>query len=305
MTSAAGLLAGAIDLHVHGAPDLVPRRHSDLELARRAQVAGMRAIVLKSHLESTVGRAALAAEATGFAVFGGIVLNPFVTGGLDPDAVEVSLALGARVVWLPSLGSEAHQTVFGRQGHRWAGLRRHPAAVPVGARSEAVDPTDRTTRTALRAICRRVARADALLASGHVDASALKAVANWAAECETRFLVTHPDYAVPGLSIDEQVALVDEQPGVVLERAAFVASPAWPGHISIRNVVDAIRATGVERNIVTSDLGQRANPPYPDGLGTFAASLTAAGLSARDMRRLLVQGPARLLGLSTDRPPHQ
>lgn len=291
-----GWLSGAVDLHVHGAPDLVPRRHSDLELARLAGAAGLRAIVIKSHVESTVGRAALASEATGFAVYGGIVLNPFVTGGLDPDAVAVALALGARIVWLPSLASEAHRAAFGRRGSRWTGLRRHPAQIPVTARVEPLDPADRATRAALRAICHRVARADALLASGHVGLPAIVAAAEAAARSGARFLVTHPDYAVPGLTVDEQAALVDAFPGLALERAAYVTSAAWPGRLAPAELVAAIRATGVERNVLTSDMGQPSNPPYPDGLAAFAGSLAAAGLARADVRRMLVDNPTILLG---------
>lgn len=289
-------LTGAVDLHVHGAPDLVPRRYSDLELARLARAAGMRAIVLKSHVESTVGRAALATEATRFPVYGGIVLNPFVTGGLDPDAVEVSLALGARIVWLPSLASEAHRAAFGRRGSRWTGLRRHPAQIPATAQVEPVSPADGTTRAALRAICHRVARSDALLASGHVGRRAVIAVADLASRAGTRFLVTHPDYAVPGLTLAEQVAFAEAFPGLVLERTAFVTAPAWPGRRRTADLVAAIRATGIERNVLTSDLGQPANPPYPDGLAAFAASMVTAGLEARDVRRMLVDTPAALVG---------
>jgi hypothetical protein len=97
------LLEGAVDLHVHGGPDLVPRRYTDLELAARARDAGMRAIVLKSHVESTVGRAASVAAATGLEVHGGLVLNAFASGGVDPEAVELSLQLGARVIWMPTV----------------------------------------------------------------------------------------------------------------------------------------------------------------------------------------------------------
>ncbi len=291
-------LTGAVDLHVHGGPDLAPRRHSDIELARRAQAAGMRALVIKSHVESTVGRAALAREATGFDVFGGIVLNPFVTGGLNPDAVEVSLALGARVVWLPSLGSDAHGEVFGRKGRRWAGLRRHPAQIPETAGGLALDVHGQATQKDLRAICRSVARADALLASGHVGTSWIGPVARLAASAGTRFLVTHPDYAVPGMSVGEQLELAAAVPGMMFERPAYVASGVWSDRVSASYLVAAIRATGIDRNIVSSDLGQPGNPPYPDGLAGFATSLAEAGLTEGDLKQLLVSGPRRLLHLA-------
>ena len=43
----AHLLKGCIDTHIHGAPDVVPRKMDDLALARDAAKAGMRGLVLK------------------------------------------------------------------------------------------------------------------------------------------------------------------------------------------------------------------------------------------------------------------
>ncbi|HEX9016024.1 MAG TPA: DUF6282 family protein, partial [Chloroflexota bacterium] len=52
-----GLLEGAVDLHIHSAPDVYPRILNDVELARSAREMGMRAIVVKNHFTDTAGRA--------------------------------------------------------------------------------------------------------------------------------------------------------------------------------------------------------------------------------------------------------
>lgn len=96
-------LAGLIDLHIHSAPDVRARLLDDAAVARQAADAGMRAIVLKSHVTVTADRATLAERATGGAirVFGGVALNRPV-GGLNPFAVRTALQLGGRIVWLPT-----------------------------------------------------------------------------------------------------------------------------------------------------------------------------------------------------------
>src|SRR5512140_486648 len=68
----------------------------------------MRAVILKSHVTSTADRAAIAEAAVGgrVRVFGGIVLNRAV-GGLNADAVAATLALGGRVVWLPTTSARS------------------------------------------------------------------------------------------------------------------------------------------------------------------------------------------------------
>jgi hypothetical protein len=98
-------IEGAIDFHVHSAPDAFARNISDIDVAELAARRGMRAIVLKNHITMTADRAALLAEVVpGIDVFGGVVLNHAV-GGLNPAAVEVMATMSGgrgRVVWLPT-----------------------------------------------------------------------------------------------------------------------------------------------------------------------------------------------------------
>ena len=102
-------LAGVIDMHVHAGPDSRPRAMNDLEAARRARDAGLRAIVLKNHFTMTADRAALAIEQVeGLEIFGGIALNRAV-GGINPEAVRQSVAFDGgrgKVVWLPTFDAE-------------------------------------------------------------------------------------------------------------------------------------------------------------------------------------------------------
>lgn len=97
------MTAGIVDLHVHSAPSLLPRRYSDPELMRVAKQAGVTTVVLKAHQGSTVERAKL----VGQGAVGGLVLNSPV-GGANPDAVHVAASLGGRVVWLPTASAAAH-----------------------------------------------------------------------------------------------------------------------------------------------------------------------------------------------------
>jgi hypothetical protein len=57
--SARTLLRGAVDTHVHIAPDVVPRRIDDVTLARRFAELGLGGFQLKSHYTSTAERAAV------------------------------------------------------------------------------------------------------------------------------------------------------------------------------------------------------------------------------------------------------
>ena len=71
-----GLLQGAFDTHVHSAPDVLPRRFDDLDLARMAGETGFGGIVLKSHHAITADRATLIRSMyPGIKVYGAIALT--------------------------------------------------------------------------------------------------------------------------------------------------------------------------------------------------------------------------------------
>ncbi|MCH4082185.1 MAG: DUF6282 family protein [Atopobiaceae bacterium] len=99
------VLAGAIDMHVHAAPDVHERQFTEWELKEIYAKAGMAGYVSKCHAGDTAARAAIVnSKGGGARAYGGIVLNRPV-GGLNPAAVEASAALGGRIVWLPTTDS--------------------------------------------------------------------------------------------------------------------------------------------------------------------------------------------------------
>ena len=58
---------------------------------------------------------------------------------------------------------------------------------------------------------------------------------------------------------------------------------------------------GAEACLVSTDLGQAANPPVAEGLADFAQRLLGAGFSVDEVRRMAVDNPGRLL--ATAAPP--
>lgn len=97
---------GAIDLHVHSAPDTVPRALTAIETAQIASRYGMRAVLYKNHNVETATLAYLVAQVVPeVGAYGGIALNRSV-GGLNPAAVEQMAAMTGghgRVVWMPTV----------------------------------------------------------------------------------------------------------------------------------------------------------------------------------------------------------
>ena len=121
-TKQKNILDGVIDLHVHTAPDVIHRTYNDLELTDAAVRAGARAIVIKGHHCGTVSRAALcnAYNRTvhgdnSFYMYGGLVLNR-EAGGLNEQAVQTALRMGAKIIWLPTVDAENEYRKRGKTG---------------------------------------------------------------------------------------------------------------------------------------------------------------------------------------------
>jgi hypothetical protein len=266
-----------VDPHIHSAPDQRPRLLTDLEVGRQAAAAGMRAIVLKSHVTLTADRAALAEEAIGggLRIFGGLALNRAI-GGLNPWAVEAALKMGAKIVWLPT--NSATTSAPAREG--WPGIAL-------------LDERGRLA-SAVGDIFALVAAADAVLATGHVTADeALVAVRSARAAGVRRLLVSHPEARLNAVPLEAQRGLV--RAGALLERC--LVSTHEPGGPTLDDVAAQIRATGVTANLLSTDYGQPENPAPVSGLARFLDALAERGFSEDELARLGGANSAGLLGL--------
>lgn len=282
------ILADAIDIHVHTAPDLIERNLTDLELARAAVDAGMRGVVVKSHVVPTVGRVDLVNDAVGEEVLhGGIALNGAV-GGLNIDAAETALKLGAKVVWLPTAWSANHARQWREAGKsRFVGQR-----IP-GSSEELTVARNGEVTERVAEIIDFVGSYDATLGTGHASAAETEAVVAACADADVRVVVNHPFFRVVNLSVGEQRRLAEM--GAILEYCAYSVR-STEGH-TVERVADAVNEIGAESCLLATDLGQRDNPPI-EGFREFARGVREAGVSEEDLWTLVAENPARVLGLS-------
>jgi hypothetical protein len=287
------LLRGAIDVHIHAAPDIVPRLLNDFELAGAAHAAGMAAIVLKSHHMLTADRAQIAQKAfPDVKVFGGLALNLPACGGLNPEAVKVAIRMGAKVIWLPTLSAANHiektrTHVTGNLGIMSQGFKPQPVCV-VGDNGAIVPE--------LVEIFTLIAEADIILATGHLSVPEIKAVVDAAVAIGVRkVLVNHPELWLIGMSIENQRELAVA--GAMMEVCARSATA--PGHadLSPRILAERIMAVGAEHVVMATDYGQVDSPAAPDGMHWYIEQMLECGLPAADLERMVRTNPARLLGL--------
>jgi hypothetical protein len=291
------LVRGGYDLHVHVAPDVMTRRISDLELAIACLDVGLAGFALKSHYVSTAERAAVVtAAAPGIRVIGALALNAAV-GGMNPAAVEIAAREGARIIWLPTVDAANHRRTArdlpeGATPPMWLALQDELRER--GLETPPVEVTDDhgTVLPETRAVLDLVAYHDLVLATGHLGRDDIFSVARAAVDAGVRQLViTHPDFPQQALSVDDQRQLADL--GAFLERC--LTTPLT-GKYPWKDMVHNIRAVGVERNLVTTDLGQPHNPPVEDGLALMADAMLSAGFDDGEIRQMIVGNSQALAG---------
>jgi hypothetical protein len=293
------LVRGGFDTHIHIDPDVIPRRVDGVTLAGLFAERGLAGFLMKSHYTSTAERAQVvdAVAPEGVLALGSITLNNAV-GGLNPLAVEIAGREGARTVWLPTV--DAANETAGRVDPEprailpaWAQMQQDLRArgmdqPPV----EVVDADGKVVRD-LHLVLEVIAGHGMQLATGHLSRDEIFAVVDAAVEHGVRDItITHPDFPSQSISIEDQIELTRK--GAILERCfvTFHTEKApW------EQMFEGIRATGVEHNVLSTDLGQKKNPPVEDGLPLMADRMLEAGFSEDDVRMVAVTNTRRMAGI--------
>lgn len=274
------LIVGAVDTHIHGSPDVVPRRMSDNDLVQAAKEAGMAAILIKGHNDYTTSRAYLASEKVpGIKVFGGVALNNTV-GGLNPYVVETQLKLGAKEIWMPTVSA--------------VNIIHHEK----GDIRKAVQITDANGKwlPELHWILEMIAKKDAILGTGHLHPNESEKLINFAqSKGVKRILLTHPEFELTKVPIEMQQRLVRK--GVFFERCFYSSNPSPYAFVPVKEIAAQIKAVGVESTILATDFGQKNNDEPVVGMKRFIKGVISCGFDPKDIETMVKTNPARLLGL--------
>src|ERR671935_631847 len=279
------LVRGAYDMHVHIAPDTVERIIDDVSLAERCLELGLAGFQLKSHYTSTAERARVVRRAVpGVEVFGAVTLNRAV-GGMNPLAVEIAAREGARTVWLPTVDSlnemtGGHELPPGANPPGWMRLQQELREQGVHIEPIRVLDDGGALLPETEAVLDAVARHEMVLATGHLSRDEIFAVVDAAVDRGiATVVVTHPEFPAQDIGIDDQRELAAK--GALLERCF---TTPHTGKVTWERVFDAIRATGPEHSVLSTDLGQVFNPPVEDGLALMADRLLEAGRCLAECR---------------------
>lgn len=296
------LLVGAIDLHCHSGPSVMPRDLDHIEALQEASEAGLRAILFKDHYYSAAPVTELLRRHyshLGVDMLSGVALNNSV-GGLNRYAVDHSIKLGGRIVWMPTFSSANHIDQHKRDKHfdeKFPTPREKMLQpTPLRALDDNGDIHDE-----LKFILDLIAEADLVLSAGHLHISEIWPLFEEAKKRGVRrLLVNHPIYVV-GAEIDDVRQIVAMGAYVEHSICMFVEGSKFKFYEP--ETLDALIEAGtLDRTILGSDLGQAGNPRPVEGFRAVIGTCIDLGYSEGDIRKMVSVNAARLFGLHLDEP---
>ncbi len=289
------LLTGAIDLHCHSGPSVMPRYFDHYEAMQEASEAGVRALLMKDHYYSVTPVTVMLNKHFSHlkvTLLSGVPLNN-QSGGLNLYAVEHGIAMGAKLVWMPTFSSRNHIEHHKNGATPGFPNSKKPMMAPTPV--SVVDSAGRLLPEVLP-ILDMVAEHDVVLSSGHLHISEIWPLFEEARKRGVkRLLCNHPTYVIDA-SLEDITRLAGM--GVYVEHSMCMFADASKFRLYEPETLKAvIEAAGVDRTILGSDLGQVGNPRLVDGFLNVIEICLDLGCSESDVRKMVSSNAAELVGL--------
>jgi len=290
------LLVGAVDLHCHSGPSVMARDLNHIEAMQEAAAAGFRAMLIKDHYYSATPVTGMLNQAYGhlnITLFSGVPLNNAV-GGFNKHAVDHGIALGARLVWLPTFSAKNH--IDSRYGikagfpHTTRKMIPFDPLTPIDA--------DGKVKGEVKEILDLIAQYDVILAGGHLHISEILPVFEEAkSRGVKRLLVNHPSFIVDATHEDirrlvTMGAYIEHSLCMFIPVAKRKRDPFPPEELD-----ELIQSGTVDRTILASDLGQRGADHPVAGFRNVIRICIKLGYSDEDIRKMVSSNALQLLGL--------
>ena len=287
------LMRGAVDLHCHSGPSVMPRSLNHIEAIKEAEEAGMHAVLFKDHYYSVTPVVELLKEyftEMRLTVLSGVPLNN-TSGGFNPYAVDHGLKLGAKIVWMPTFSAANHI----RHGHRHVILpTKHEMMRPTGL-TVVTDKGD--LKDEVKPILDQIAEFDCVLSSGHLHISEIWPLFEEAKKRGVkRLLVNHPTFVIDaGVNDIKELAAM----GAYIEHSfCMFINEAYTKKFTGAQLKQLIEAAGVDQTILGSDLGQINNPRPVPGFRSVIKLCLGLGYGEAEIRKMISHNACDLVGIA-------
>lgn len=288
------LIAGAIDLHAHGYPEIslsYKGRVTDHDWAKAAQELNVGGFVIKSHVWPTMERAYLLQDQfPDLRIYGAVTLNPNV-GGLSPWTVESAIALGATALWFPTWSAR-----FDIEHHGGKYFRSHLPFYNQLSAKDGIYLLEKTGELVdeAKVIIDMARDAGLVVGTGHISPAESIKLAEYCCDVGFRKLIfTH----AMGVGANQAEMEAMAQLGGYIE---FSYLHVLLQRFQISDIIDAVKKIGPEKCILTTDAFFSWTPPEPEMFRLFAGVLHYHGLEPHHIRQMVYDIPRKLLDLSED-----
>jgi len=291
------LLEGAVDLHCHSGPSVMPRSIDHIEVAKEASKVGMKAILFKDHYYSATPVTELLMNHFSHLkvqLLSGVPLNN-TTGGINRYSVDHGINLGAKLVWMPTFSAENHINAHRKDKdfEQKFPTTKEAMLAPTPLR---VTDDDGALIDEVKFILDLIAENDLVLSSGHLHISEIWPLFDEARKRGVnRLLCNHPTYIV-GASLADITQLVAG--GVYIEHSMCMFVQGSKYKFYEPKELDAmIKAAGIDNTILGSDLGQVGNPSPVDGFRAVINMCLDMNYSEENIHKLVSKNASNLMSI--------
>lgn len=216
-------------------------------------------------------------------MYGGLVMNK-VIGGINPEAVEKGLRLGAKVIWLPTQSAKRHLEKLGGKLENGIEVVRNGKIIPE-----------------LNTVFTLLKDYNAVLATAHVSPEDAFVVVEAARKAGvSKIVITHPEWWVCGYTLEDQIRLVNDY-DVILERCyAQNMGKGKKYHLNLKENAELIQTVGYQHVMVDTDGGQVENPNWEIALYEYMHYLVEYGIPEDQVYYMTKTIPYRLLDISDE-----
>lgn len=285
-----------IDIHIHAGPSVANRRVDAADMYSLARENGYSGFMTKDHYFPSVMATNLISARRGAGdpkVFGCLCLNNSV-GGINVYAVDAACAMGAKVVFMPTVSARNHIEHHEKLVFTGAGkLKLHEKEIYYLDEQGELKPE---VEEVLRFLAEYYP--DVVLGTGHGSAAEIDRLIRRAFELGVKkILVNHPHYQSDA-TVENAVEWAGL--GALIELNCVVFDDVVPAshHLPISIARELLQRVGYKNIVIDSDLGQRNYSDPAEGLKKFAEVLMeSCGVTEEQLRVMLHDNPAKLLGI--------
>ena len=288
-------MTGTIDIHVHAGPSVANRRVDTGDMMLDAIRSGYDAFITKDHYFPSMMGTDMITKFLGEGkckAYGCIVLNNSV-GGINIHAVDAACAMGAKIVFMPTVSALNHINHHKKKAFVGAGKMKIPEK-PIYYLDE-----NGELKPEIVEVIEYLAQyhPEVTLATGHGSVEESNKLIDKAVEVGLKkILVNHPFFDIDA-TLDDMIHWAEQGAFIELNAVVFNAVEPAAHHLEFDIVEQLFQRVGCEKLVVDSDMGQAVYMPPVDGLAKFAETIkTRCGATDEQMYTMMHKNPAYLIG---------